>query len=360
MQKRKFSQLHGSVSGIARTAVVMLHGSGLRIAITAVIMFLIGGLSFSGELSGQDTAGFKPGGKPEVRIFTGFGTTVSGGESHTRFDLGRAYLGYRYNFTEKLSGRVVYDVADQSLAKYKFTGLLKFAFLQYQTDRWTISGGMIPLPEYGYAEKKWGYRYIYKPAHDIYGFGGPSDLGISVECDITPWISADVTLVNGEGFKLTEADSTLKGSAGITLIPVKNFSLRGYFDNMGKGGISQQTLEFYAIYETGKAGLSASYHYRRNDGMEGGRDYRGYSVTGMVALNEKIKLIGRYDLTTSVRLENEDDPWNLSDDGQLFLAAIDFSLAPGVSLSPNFRGWKPSDHALPFISNFMISLDLKI
>jgi len=32
----------------------------------------------------------------------------------------------------------------------------------------------------------------------------------------------------------------------------------------------------------------------------------------------------------------------------------------GITLAPNFSGWKPSDHAMPFISNFMISLDLKI
>jgi hypothetical protein len=345
MQRRKFSQL---------------PYSGLRIAKSAVTLFLIGGLLFSVDLTGQDTGGFKPGGKPEVRIFTSFGTTVSGGENHTSFDLGRAYLGYNYNFTEKLSGRIVYDVADQSIAKYKFTGLLKFAYLKYQTDRWTISGGMIPLPEYGYAEKKWGYRYIYKPSLDIYGFVGPSDLGISVACNIASWISADVSLVNGEGFKLTEADSTFKESAGITLTPVKNLSLRGYFDNMGKDGVSQQTLEFIASYETGSAGISASFHLRRNDGLTDGHDYHGFSVNGRLALNEKISIIGRYDFITSVKLENEDDPWNLSDDGQLFLAAIEFSLAPGVSLAPNFSGWKPSDRSMPFISNFTVSLDLKI
>jgi hypothetical protein len=345
MQKQKFSSS---------------NVSELNISKAMTILFLIGGLSVSGNLHGQATDGFKPGGKPEVRIFTSFGTTFSGGESHASFNLGRAYLGYSYNFSEKLSGRIVYDVADQSAGNFKFTGLLKFAYLRFQTDRWTVTGGMIPLPEYAYAEKKWGYRYIYKPSHDIYGFGGPSDLGISVACKITPWISADVTLMNGEGFKLTEADSTFKESAGITFTPLKNLSLRGYFDHMRKDGTSQQTLEFFASYETGSAGISTSYHYRRNNGLADGHDYYGFSVNGRVTVNDKISIIGRYDFTTSVKLENEDDPWKLSDDGQLFLAGFEFSLASGVSLAPNFRGWWPSDPEMPFIANFLVSLDLKI
>jgi len=345
MQKRKITPSRASGSSTARIAV---------------FLFIIAGLSVSGALPGQDTDEFKPGGKPEVRIFTSAGTVFSDGGSHTSFDLGRAYLGYSYNFSRRFSGRIVYDVADQGAEKFKFTGLLKFAYLKYQTDRLTISGGMIPMPEYGYAEKKWGYRYIYKPSHDIYGFGGPSDLGISIAGTIASWISADVALSNGEGFKLKEADSTLKVSAGVTLQPVRNLSLRGYFDNVTKDGISQQTLEFIASYETGSAGISASYHYRLNNDMTDGMNYQGFSVNGRVALNEKINIIGRYDYVTSVTLQNEDAPWNLSDDGQFFLAAVEFSLAPGVSLSPNFQRWKPADPGAPVISRLLISLDLKI
>ena len=326
----------------------------------AALIFLTAGLSLSTALPGQDTEEFKPGGKPEVRIFTSAGTVVSGGMSHTSFDLGRAYLGYNFNFSGNLSGRIVYDVADQAVGNFKFTGLLKFAYLQYQTGRFTINGGMIPIPEYGYAEKRWGYRYIYKPSHDIYGFGGSSDLGISITGRISSWISADVTLANGEGFKLKEADSTLIASAGVTLKPVRNISLRGYFDNMTKDGISQQTFEFLASFETEIAGVTASYHYRRNDDITDGLNYQGFSVNGRVAVNEKISVIGRYDYTTSVTLVNEDTPWNLSDDGQFFLAAVNFSLTPGVSMAPNIQIWKPASSEMPCIYRFLLSLDLKI
>lgn len=331
---------------------------------TRFILMIVGGLAMSiivpVPAQAQDTDVFKPGGKPEVRIFTGVNSTFSDGESHTKFDVTRAYLGYGYNFSKTLSGRIVYDVADPSVGKLKFTGMLKFAYLRYQTGKLTVTGGMIPLPEYDHADKKWGYRYIYKPSHDEYGFGTAADLGLSVAYNIAPWITADVTLMNGEGFKLTEADSTLKTAVGVTLVPLRNVSLRGYFDNMGRDGINQQTAEVIASYETRGSMLSAAWHYRKNNGLITGHDYHVISFNGRLSVSEKVRILGRYDYAASPKIGSEPDPWNLSKDGQLFLAGIEIALSSGVSLSPNFQGWKPASSAMPFISRFSLSLDLKI
>ncbi len=321
---------------------------------------MLSAVLFPGILTGQTTSDFKPSGKAEVRIFTGFNTTFSDGENHSSFDLGRAYLGYSYNFTRTLSGRIVYDVADPSAGNLKFTGMLKFAYLRYHSEKWTVTGGMIPLPEYDHADKKWGYRYIYKPAHDLYGFGASADLGLSVVHRIVPWISADITLMNGEGYKLTEADSAFKAAAGITLLPVRNVSLRGYFDNMRKDGINQQTAELITSWEGRGCLISAALHYRKNHKLVEGHDYRALTMNGSVPLSERVSLLGRYDYVTSVKEEGAEDPWNLAKDGQFFLAGIEFAISPGVSLSPNFQGWKPADKTRPFISTISLSLDLKI
>ena len=50
-------------------------------------------------LAGQEES-FKPGGKPEARIFTSLNSTFTDGENHTKFDLTRAYFGYSYNFSK--------------------------------------------------------------------------------------------------------------------------------------------------------------------------------------------------------------------------------------------------------------------
>ena len=324
------------------------------------LILVITGLIFSQELSAQEAEAFKPSGKPEARIFTSLNSTFADGKNHTKFDLGRAYLGYSYNFTKKLSGRVVYDVADPSVGKLKFTGMLKFGYLRYQTEKLTITGGMIPLPEYDQGDKRWGHRYIYKTMHDEYGFGTSADLGLSVAYNLAPWISADLTVMNGEGFKLADADSTFKAGAGITVLPLKGFSLRGYFDDMTKNGINQQTVEVIAAYDHKVFSLTATYNFRKNHSFTEGRDYHGFSLNGNASLSEKIKIFGRYDYLTSVIVGGDTDPWNIDKDGQLFLAGIEFTLAPGVNISPNFQGWKPASSGMPFISRFLISLDLKI
>jgi len=321
---------------------------------------LFADLSLPLKLQPRDTEAFKPSGKPEARIFTTMSSTFADGESHTKFDIGRAYFGYNYNFSRSLSGRVVYDVADPGAGKLKFTGMLKFAYLRYQTDKLTVTGGMIPLPEYDQGDRKWGYRYVYKPFHDEYGFGTAADLGLSAAYNIASWISADVTLVNGEGYKLVETDSTFKAAAGITLIPVKGFYLRSYFDNMTKNSINQQTLEIIAGYDYKLFSLSAAYNFRKNQSMIGGRNYQGFTVNATAFVSKKIKLYGRYDYLTSVIMGSDPDPWNIAKDGQLIIAGAEFALSPGVNISPNFQGWNPAGSGLPFLTRFSISLDLKI
>lgn len=324
------------------------------------ILMILQALLTPSNLAGQESQEFKPGGKPEARIFTSLGTSFSDGDSHTKFDLTRAYLGYGYNFSKGLSGRIVYDVADPSAGKLKFTGMLKFAFLRYQTGKWTITGGMIPLPEYEFGDRKWGYRYIYKPFHDEYGFGTSADLGASVACNIAPWISADLTVMNGEGYKLIEADSTFKAAAGLTILPIKNLSLRLYFDNMAKNGTLQQTSEVIATYENKGSALSAAYNFRLNNGLKEGHDYQGFSINGTLAVRENIGIFGRYDYLSSVIAGSESDPWNIMKDGQLFLTGVEIGLASGVNISPNFLLWNPAHEGKPFTSRFSISLDLKL
>lgn len=321
------------------------------------LLFSISGLT---TIAGQETGTFKPGGKPEARIFTSLSTTFSDGMNHTSFNLGRAYFGYSYNFSKNLTGRIVYDVADPSVGKLKFTGMLKFGYLRYQAGKLAITGGMIPLPEYDYGDKKWGYRYVYKTSHDEYGFGVAADLGINVSYNIAKWLTVDGTIMNGEGFKLTEADSTLKVAAGIALMPTQNLFFRIYIDNMGKNGINQQTMELIAAYENNRFLISGAFNYQKNHGIIDDRDYNAVSFNATIPVNDKIRIFGRYDNISSATLEGAGSQWNLAKDGQLFLAGIEFALAPGVNISPNFQGWKPANSSMPFISRFSLSLDLKI
>ncbi len=114
---------------------------------------------------------------------------------------------------------------------------------------------MIPTLAYNLQEKLWGYRYIYKSFQDAYNFNPSADLGASVEYSPAKFISLDLSLLNGEGYKRIQADSTFKTTAGITIRPLQWFLLRGYYDMMNHR-YNQTTLALFAgyTYKTFKAG----------------------------------------------------------------------------------------------------------
>ncbi|MDX9946290.1 MAG: hypothetical protein RBS38_02920 [Bacteroidales bacterium] len=336
-----------------------LHPS-LRLASSKLLFVLAATFLFSipFSLSGQEET-FKPGGKPEARIFTSLNTTFTEGENHTKFDLTRAYFGYSYNFSKTFSARVVYDAASPSPGKPNYSGMLKFAFLRYKTGKLSVTGGMIPLPEYDASDSKWGYRYVYRPAHELYEFGAAADLGVSAAYNFTPWLSADVTIINGEGYKVLESDSTFKATAGITVTPAIGTFMRLYADNMSKNGINQQTLQFIASYENSNMALSAAYNIRKNHWMQENHDFHAFTVNGSLILSEKARIFGRFDNISSINPDNEPDPWYPSREGQLYLIGLQYTLAPGVNISPNFQGWQPSG-SRPFVTGLYLSLDLKL
>ncbi len=310
-------------------------------------------------VSAQQPEAFKPNGKPEVRIFTNFNSAFSDGNNLNKFEVTRAYFGYIYNFSKSWTGRVTYDVGKPSVGNFHYTGFIKFAYLQYHTDKLTITGGMIPTPQYDIGDKKWGYRYIFKTSHDEYGFGPSADLGISAVYKFSDIISADATLVNGETFRSVEADSAFKAGIGLTLIPVKNVLVRGYYDTMKKGNKNQQTVEGILSYENKKVNFTAVYNYQLDRGLISGQDITGLSLNGSLFLKNNKKLFARYDHVYSEKIGNATNPWNFSKDGSLIMAGFEFSPVAGIKLAPNFQGWKPADENKPYISRISLHAEIR-
>ncbi|HNZ69421.1 MAG: hypothetical protein QM301_06645 [Bacteroidota bacterium] len=323
------------------------------------ILFPLAAVFLFSEISAQEGSEFKPGGKVEVRIFTNFTSSFSDGKNFNNFNVGRAYLGYSYNFSENFSGKITYDVGNTGASKNQFSGFLKFAYLQYKKDNFSIMGGMIPLYHYSLTDAEWGYRYILNPFHSEYGFGTPADLGLGMEYKFASWVNADLILVNGESFKMAESDSTFKAGAGLKLFPVKNLMIRGYFDTMKRDGANQQTTEVLAVYENSRFKLSAAYSFQKDHALVKGNDYSGYTVNGSLYL-KNVTLIGRYDLLESVVPDGVLNAWNLGKDGQFFLAGIEFAPVKGVKIAPNYQGWKPADDRKPFVSRVSLHVDIKI
>ena len=303
------------------------------------------------------TETFEPNGSPFMKIFTNYHTTFSDGSSASAFELTRVYLGYQYNFSEKLSGKANFDIGNPGAGSHEMAAYVKNAYLSYNENNLSVNFGLIATTQFKVQEKAWGYRYLEKSFQDAYKFNSSADLGVSAAYKLTDFLSADVIIANGEGYKKIEGDSALRTGFGITLQPVSNLTARVYYDFSTKEH-TQTSLATFIGYAGEKFDLSAEYMKQFNPGFVDMREWEGTSFYGTVYTSKKTKLFARYDKLFSNTPEGEAADWNLGKDGELFILGFEYSPARGVKITPNFQGWNPADPAQAFSSTAILNLEI--
>ena len=301
---------------------------------------------------------FEPHGKPVLRIFSNYHATLEGGETAQAFELQRVYLGYQHNFSKNLSGQAVLDVGDPGVGGLQMTAYVKNAYLKYKTGNFSTNFGLISTTQFKVQESAWGYRYIEKSFQDAYKFNSSADLGISASYKIGDIISADVIVANGEGYKKIEADSTFRTGFGLTLTPINGLTVRGYYD-FSTNEVTQSSLAAFIGYEIGFISIGAEYMKMSNYKFTSNQELNGLSFYSTAKLGDKLKVFGRFDNLSSNVLAGETEAWQLSKDGQLYIAGLEFSPVKGVKLAPNFQGWNPADGSESFISTFILNCEVK-
>ncbi|WP_430810320.1 MULTISPECIES: hypothetical protein [unclassified Carboxylicivirga] len=321
----------------------------LTLAVMAVI-----GLNMAG--TAQEKTSFKASGKPTFKIFSNYHSTITDGKTYNQFELTRAYLGYQHQFSENWSGKLIFDVGNpKDGGGLEMTAYVKNALLSYKKDAWTVNFGMISTTSFKTQEKFWGYRYLLKSFQDEYKFGASADLGISAAYKFNDKLSADLILINGEGYKKLEQDSIFTIGAGITLRPLEQLALRGYFETTTKdeGAIKRQnSLALFAGYQLKKLSIGAEFNKQFNHGMEEGLDMTGYSFYSTLKLKAS-KLFARFDM-----LESEND-WNAAKDGNLFVLGAEFNPVKGIKISPNYRNFSPSATGSAKVDYIYVNCEIK-
>ncbi len=300
---------------------------------------------------------FKPLGKPFVKIYTDFHRNFCGGKQRNLFEVTRAYMGYKYSFSRHFSGEVNLDVGNPGVGKLQMTAYLRNAFVQYKKDGITARFGLIDTYIFHFQEEHWGNRYLFKSFQDQNGFGPSADLGVSIDYQLNSFVSADFAVLNGEGYKRVEVDSTLKYAMGVTLKPAKSLAFRIYYDYMKKKA-AQQTLSFFIAYTGARWKGGAEYDKQYNHGMSSGKDYSGYSFYATYYF-KKVDIFGRYDYLSSVTMADQVIPWNFAKDGQELIAGIEFSPEKGIKVSPNYQLWEPRNADSPSVSGAYLSLEIE-
>lgn len=323
--------------------------------ILSLLLLLAACSSVSGQTTQEE---FKPNGKPQALIFTHVSTAFSDGKTNPEFGVTRAYLGYEYNFSKEWYARIVLDVGDPKAGNFQFTAFLKYAYVEYKKSNFSGSFGVISTTQFRLAETIWGLRYVEKSFQDAYSFNASADLGLCLDYRFADFISADFILANGEGYKRMQRDSLLRPGLGITLNPLKTITARVYGDFMGKD-VKQSSLATFAAYTGKKLMVAAEYNYQKNFAMKDGYDIYGSSFYTTWQASDKIKLFGRYDNLKSKPLEGQDEPWQLSRDGQLFIAGMEYNVIKGIKVAPNFRYWNPADENMPATTFAFLNLELR-
>jgi hypothetical protein len=306
----------------------------------------------------QRDSSFIPHGKPLALIFSDVNYSFNKEGNAKAFELTRAYFGYEYFFSKNISSRLTLDFADPGMGELQMTVIVKYAYLQYKGDKFSTRFGMISTDQFSLQESQWGYRYIIKSFQDAYRFGASADLGAAVEYSPAKMISFDLSVLNGEGYKKIQLDSTFKASLGLTLKPFKGFALRGYIDFMNND-YAQTSTAVFAAYTLKKFKAGLEYNVQKNNNMNEGHDLSGISAYASLGIGEKFTVFTRYDNLKSGIDSPGPDPWNLKKDGQIFIAGFDYSPVKGVKIAPTYAGYSPEDEELSFTSRVGLYFEIR-
>ena len=160
-----------------------------------------------GKVENKVAESEEPKGKAIVSVFANFNMAMQNGVSKCGFQLDRSYVGYQYKLGNGLELKAVLDIGKPSVVDdYHYVAYIKNAQVSWKHKGLTLTGGMISTTQFNMQEKFWGYRYIYKSFQDQYKFGSSADLGLSVAYKFADWVSADVIMTNGEGYKKIQGD----------------------------------------------------------------------------------------------------------------------------------------------------------
>ena len=306
-----------------------------------IIFILLVAAGQSGFGQAKEERKFKLKGKPILTIYANWHNGLGRANGDSGFELDRSYIGYEVDITEKLSGKVVLDIGPTNAegAELERVAYMKNAMLSWKTGEFTLDFGLVSTTQFKEQEGVWGHRYLLKSFQDEYGFGSSADMGVIGRYRFADWLAADISLINGEGYKKLNSDNKYRYGIGVTLTPAKGLTVRGYFDNAdkdvsGEGTKAQQTLSVFAGYRHAAFNLGAEYNKQYNTDFGEGLDQEGISVYSTVKLGGRFHAFGRYDNLWSA------NDWSDADTQDMTFG-IEYSPLKQLKIAPNFRNQNP-------------------
>ena len=270
-----------------------------------------------------------------IKVFSNFHTGFGAANNDRGFAMDRSYFGYQYSVGNGLSFKAVMDVGQSSnVNDLQRIAFIKNAQVSWKKERLTLHGGLISTTSFKVQEDFWGYRYMKMVLQDYYKFASSADLGLSAAYKFADWISGDVIVVNGEGYKKLQVNDGLQYGAGLTVKPIKNLTLRLY-GSLNEGGNDNAEdigiYAFFAGYKHEKFSLGAEWNMMQNAKNVTDANLEGVSVYSTVKLSGMVNAFARYD---NIWSKND---WNISKDESTYMAGVEIRPCQYIKIAPNFR-----------------------
>ncbi len=98
---------------------------------------------------------------------------------------------------------------------------IKNAMLSWKTGNFTLDFGLIGLGTIQRTGKILGIPLYHEILPRQYKFGSSADMGILGKYKFTKWLSADITISNGEGYKKLNGDNKYRYAVKQQFFPLK-------------------------------------------------------------------------------------------------------------------------------------------
>jgi len=297
-------------------------------------------------------------GKASGKIFSNFNYDLSSEENETafkEFEIKRSYLGYSYEIDNNFSTKITFDVGSNNEGS-SYTAFLKIASLKWKaSDKLTLNTGMVGTKNFKFMEKSWGRRYVEKSPQDKYKWANSADLGVTADYKISDNISLDAQVLNGEGYKKTQASNGLfRGGLGITFKTSSKLTLRLHQDITPRSTYTDTTDSQYIssaslAYSGTNLSLGCEASLMQNSGnIIADEEKSLMSIYVSYKLNEDYTLFTRYD-----------DAKETAKEGSYTIYGIERQMTKGVTVALNMQSWTDAADGSEAENTLYLNLEYK-
>ena len=301
----------------------------------------------------------------------------NGGRNASRFDMGRAYLTFRFPLGEKTSARVTTDIFQQAGSGYAVR--LKYGYLQYDATRnllgvdnlgAAIRLGMLQTVVIDHIESYWP-RYLTNSAVELNGFFASADVGASALATLpNRWGEAYLAITNGTGYNVPENDRFKDIGLRLSLTPFgrdsglfRTFVITPWYYKGWNGsafagppnsipdGLQKDRWGVFVGNRHRKLTFGAEIA-RRIEELEAGApparvvtDRTSQLVSGFAIVRpvewfqpgkrSRFSIVGRYD---QFKLDNDVDPSPTNPATRFTIAGLSWDLTPSTTLTLDYQG----------------------